>query len=313
VEATQVGDDQHFAHLLEQRLGGSPVLPVGVSSYSVADYIVKAPAFKKLFQPDWVIIPVRAASFGTNAWNSNKGGGYAFFTRMNHASQTTTPDFQLNAEAAVADGSVQVFSVPLSKPGWLSSMIRTKCPFWYPLLDFTYLRKAEMEAWIAGHDRPWFHGAVGAPNVDQQTVDETKGYPLKKEMKLLAKAYDGRLTLLFLPKFDPRDPAKEMESEKTLHRLADKAGVRFVSLREKFPALAEAGHAPYGFGNTRFNSGHWNCYAHEAAADLLFEELRQLDSLRKLAASIADAPKRIDLPEAREISVLSPQRTEGLE
>ncbi len=63
-EATQVRDQEHFAHMLEQRLGDIPVLATGIPGYSVADYVAEAGAFKKMFRPDWVIIPVRAADFG---------------------------------------------------------------------------------------------------------------------------------------------------------------------------------------------------------------------------------------------------------
>lgn len=282
-EATQVNDKDHFAHLLEEQLRDIPVLAVGISSYSVADYIAGAATFKKLFRPDWVIIPVRSADFEANAWNKNKGGGYAFFKRGNCPAKTEAPETTPDPKAFTATGSLQIVSQPVPQSGWLSTMTRERFPFWYPLVTFAYLRKADMEAWMLGHERPWFHATVeAAPK--SRPEQETEKYPLEDEMKLLAAAYDRRLTLLYLPNFDPLNPSNESETEKKLQELAAKEGVRFVSLREKFPALAGAGHAPYGFSNTRFNWGHWNRSGHEAAAAVLFEESRQLEAQGKLSA-----------------------------
>ena len=54
----------------------------------------------------------------------------------------------------------------------------------------------------------------------------------------------------------PNKPSKETETERTLHGLAEKNGVPFISLRKKFPELAAAQLA-YGFSNTRLNWGRW--------------------------------------------------------
>jgi hypothetical protein len=309
VEATQVADQDHFAHLLEQRLGGSPVLALGISSYSVADYIAGAATFKKLFRPNWVVIPVRAADFEANAWNKNKGGGYAFFKWTNRAAPVNAQESPSNPPP----GALQVIAVPVSQPGWLSTETRQNFPFWYPLVTFAYLRKSDLESWMDGHDRPWFHAVAEKPNAEERPDEEIGKYPLDEEMKLLANAYDGRLTLFCLPQFDPQNPSQESETEKALQRLAVKAGVRFVSLREEFPALAKAGHAPYGFDNTRFNWGHWNRYGHAAAAEVLLKESRQLEALGKLHTQVADERTQPALPNTPKFSAASLRRLQGIE
>jgi hypothetical protein len=276
-EAIQVRDEDHFAHLLEQRLGGIPVLAMGRSGYSVADYVAGAPTFRKLFGPDRVIIQVSAGDFEADAW-TRKEGGYAYFERQQHSAPIGTLAIPQGTGALpVPPDPLKIVSLPVSPPGWLSSVTREKCPFLFPLVTFAYLRKSELKEWMEGNNQPWFHAATRKPASAAGQQGENSGqYPLDDEMKLLAEAYEGRLSLLYLPRFDPSNPAKETETEKTLHGLAEKYGVLFVSLREKFPELAAAGHAPYGFSNTRFNWGHWNRYGHQAAAELLFDKCKRL-------------------------------------
>jgi hypothetical protein len=313
-EATQVEDKDHFAYLLEQKLGGTPVLAIGISGFSVADYIAGAATFKKLFRPDWVVIPVRAGDFAANAWKKNKGGGYANFEMEKASSQAHDLQTPLVGEIATEPrGSLGVVSTPINQPGWLSTTTREKFPFWNPLVNFAYLRKSDLEAWMQGHDRPWFHAQAEESGVERRPEEGIGQYPLGDEMKLLANAYEGRLTLLYLPNFDPKFPAKESEAEKALRGLAEKHGVRFVSLREKFPALAEVGRAPYGFSNTRFNWGHWNRDGHEAAAKVLLGELRQLQALGKIHTLMAYAGKPTDRQKTPVLSAAPPQRSGALE
>jgi hypothetical protein len=171
----------------------------------------------------------------------------------------------------------ELVSEPASPPGWLSTTVREKAAFWFPLVTFAYLRRSELREWVAGHDQPWFHAPTGRPGArGGQRAENAAQYPLDEEMRLLAEAYQQRLTLLYLPKFDPANPGGETATERALHGLAEEHGVRFVSLREKFPELAAAGRAPYGFANTRFNWGHWNRYGHQAAAELLYVECQTL-------------------------------------
>jgi hypothetical protein len=270
-EAIQVNDEEHFAHLLEQRLGGIPVLAVGRSGYSVADYVAKAATFKQLFAPDRVIIQVGAGDFQADAW-TRKEGGYSYFEWAPAPARVRPIPVSRRAQAPAApSGSLKLVCLPVTPPGWLSTAVRENCPFWFPLVTFAYLRKSELTEWMSDQRQPWFHARAQAS--DEGTGKPEPGeYPLEAEMKLLAEAYDGRLTLLYLARFDPNNPGEETGIEQRLHGLARKYGVSLVSLREKFPELAAAGHAPYGFSNTRFNWGHWNRYGHRAAAALLFEE-----------------------------------------
>ncbi len=275
-EAIQVQDEDHFAHLLEKRLGSVPVLAVGRAGYSVADYVAGAATFKRLFKPAWVVIQVGAGDFLADAW-MKKEGGYSYFETDRGSARVRTMDRgRASMVIPPPSGSLNLVSLPVTQPGWLSTEVREKCPFWFPLVTFGYLRKSELKDWIEDQRQPWFRAAAAGPSEQGPSVDGTGQYPLDAEMKLLAKAYEGRLSLLYLARFDPKHPLAEAGIENTLHELAQKYGVSFVSLREKFPELAAAGRAPYGFSNTRFNWGHWNRYGHRAAAELLFEECQRL-------------------------------------
>jgi hypothetical protein len=276
-EAIQVRDEDHFAHLLERRLGGIPVLAMGRAGCSVADYVAGASTFRKLLGPDRVIIQVSAGDFEADAW-TKKEGGYAYFEREQRPAPIQSFAAPQGADAlAAAPEPLKVVSSPVSQPGWLSTVTREKCPFWFPLVTFAYLRKSELKEWMEGNDQPWFHAAAEKPAREEGHQEGGNGeYPLDDELRLLAQAYQGKLTLLYLARFDPSNPTKETETETALHGLAEKHGVPFISLREKFPELAAAGHAPYGFSNTRFNWGHWNRYGHQAAAELLFDECQRL-------------------------------------
>jgi hypothetical protein len=275
-EAIQVEDKDHFAHLLEQHLGGIPVLAMGRSGYSVADYVAGAATFSRLFRPDRVIIQVGAGDFEADAW-TKKEGAYAYFTRDQRSARVRTMATPRDIPASTPPPcSLKVVSLPVSQPGWVSTVTRERLPFWYPLVTFAYLRRSELKDWMEDQRQPWFHAARQSPSGQEQREDNGAQYPLDDEMKLLAEAYQGHLTLLYLARFDPRNPSRETRIENLLHVLAERHHVPFVSLREKFPELAAAGRAPYGFSNTRFNWGHWNRDGHRAAADLLFEEGRRL-------------------------------------
>ncbi len=275
-EAVQVRDEEHFAHRLEQRLAGPPVLALGRSGYSVADYVAQAATFRRLFTPTWVIIPVGAGDFEADAW-AKKEGGYARFEWVKQPRPAQSAGARHGPRASLpGSGSLQIVSLPLTQPGWLSTMVRDRFPFWFPLVTFAYLRQSELTDWMADQRQPWFHASPAKAGEEGPASEPMDSYPLDAEMGLLAEAYPEQLTLLFLPRFDPQNPGEETETEKVLRGLALKHGVRFVSLGRKFPELAAEGRAPYGFGNTRFNWGHWNRYGHQAAADLLFAECQKL-------------------------------------
>jgi hypothetical protein len=256
-EAFQVTDDEHYAHLLEKRLRENhilvPVLPVARSGFSVADYVSNAGLYRKLFSPSWVIIQVGVEDFCKDAWNPGKPAGYAYFRRADQA------------------GNLESVDLPPRNTG-MTGLFSDRCPWLLPIVLFMQDRKNLVTFWVKDRKQPWFHAdppqAGSRPNPGLLVAN----YPVHREMEMLAEAYDRRVILIYLPDFDPLQPDRETENEVLLRKAAQAQGLHFVSLREKFPGLAAAGQAPYGFVNTCFNAGHWNRYGHQAAADLLFDE-----------------------------------------
>jgi lysophospholipase L1-like esterase len=251
-EALQVDDDEHFAFLLEKKLKEKGmdrnVVAVGRSSHSVADYVAQAPQFLALHSPDWVVIQVTADDFGRDAWNKNLPG----FARFQQNSLSDT---------------IQVISVPVRDSNLLGR-IGERVPFLAPFLLFTANRQGAALAWIKDNEQPWFHAQRREVSAKSGPNSLSK-YPVGSEVELLAQAFQKRLTILYLPPFDPKRVDAEEPAEAFVRVECEKSGVQFASLREKFHELHESGRCPYGFENTRFNEGHWNRYGHQAAAAVL--------------------------------------------
>jgi hypothetical protein len=261
VEALQVNDDEHFAHILEQRLrlkdGEISVLPLGQSGRSVADYVANAHLYEGLFSPHWVVVQICDADLCQDAWNASKPAGYAYFKFVDPSK------------------NIAVFDRTPKDVG-IVGKVNDKLPYLLPIVAFAQDRRNIVQAWLRDRNQPWFHAEP--ETLDDRGGDrpEMAGYPVDAEVSLLADAYAKRVSILYLPPFDPQDPETVTKNETILRMAAERSGIHFVSLRGRFAQLAAAGHAPYGFTNTRFNQGHWNRYGHEAAADLLVQDWNRI-------------------------------------
>lgn len=93
----------------------------------------------------------------------------------------------------------------------------------------------------------------------------------------LEEAYANRVTLLFLPDFDPRAPgAVTSEAERVFAEECAAHGWSCVDLRDAFRAFAARFESPYGFPNSAWNEGHMNEGGHAATAQLLRDEVARL-------------------------------------
>lgn len=261
VEGLQVDDAEHFAHILEKKLrlkdDDISVLALGKSGLSVADYVAKSKLYQELFSPHWVVIQVCDADLCDDAWNARKPAGNAYFKYID-ASQ----DITVVAKAPENVG--------------ICGRVNDKIPYLLPLVSFAQDRNNIVQSWLRDSKQPWFHAEAEVLDTRGRSRSEMMNYPVGAELDLLADAYAKRVTILYLPPFDPTSPGTEAQNESILRSAAVRAGIHFVSLRNRFASLAAAGHAPYGFANTRFNHGHWNRHGHQAAADLLVEHWNQI-------------------------------------
>jgi hypothetical protein len=259
-EGLQVTDEEHYGHLLENELRLRnkyvPVLTYGKSGASVADYVANSKVLQEVFKPRWTIIQVDERDFGERAWRKTSPGEATFVRRDG-------PD------------RIKVIVDPLS-PTKRKSFPRLLAETFPHLVPYSliYRRVKEFQIWFKT-EKPWFRPvAKRAPPSTPGAIQSD--YPVAQEMKMLAAAYGHRLTLLYLPSFDPNELSIPTKAETMLRNLADQEGIRFVSLRDKFKDFAAEGRSPYGFNNTQFNSGHWNRYGHEAAARLLLDDLAEM-------------------------------------
>ena len=119
----------------------------------------------------------------------------------------------------------------------------------------------------------------GALRMDEPSTGKAAsaaGFPITQELRMLADAYDGRLTLLLTGWFDPADPGRDTDGEVAVKRAARELGISLARSKDEYPALAEKGIAPHGFPNTALNAGHLNAAGHAAAARVLTKELLKL-------------------------------------
>lgn len=248
-ESLQVNDDQTFEWLTETKLtraAGTRVLNVGHSRFSLADYIFHAPRNVRVFAPDWVVVAVEESDFTTDAWAPAKP----------HLRLTETGDLE---------------SIPVNEDARSDQLFR-KLENLSRLVPYTLVRVREFRAAFATEPPLFRAGAAERKKAPAPT--EAKDYHLDKQVDALAKAYAGRVTILYLPPFSPTAPhAPESDVEARVRAAALARGIRFVVPRAAWEDLARRHVAPYGFENLGFNEGHMNPDGHRAVAEVLAKEL----------------------------------------
>ena len=138
------------------------------------------------------------------------------------------------------------------------------------LLNYGILRGLEYLA-ATKNETPLFR-AGSAKSLGVGRTSEPQ--PVVEILEALARSWDNRVTLLFLPDFDLRAPRlANSESERIFAALCALHGWSCVNLRDAFPGFAERFESPYGFPNSGWNEGHMNAAGHAATARLLRDEV----------------------------------------
>lgn len=257
-EAYQVSDDEVFTTLLEERLREdglhTPVLNVGRSGYSLADYVALAEQFRQAYSPAWTVIQIHDSDCTEEAWNSSRG--HYYFNRDQRTGAI------LVAGRLATRGST-----------WISST------YWWmrnqsALVGFAGTRLVELHQGLLGKARPCppKEGSDWAARGEGQAT-------LREELRILRDSYGGRLTVLLLGWFDPESPSTETETEAMIRQASTELGVSIACTKDGYEALAARGVAPYGFPSTAFNWGHLNAEGHEIAARMLAAEIRRLHAV----------------------------------
>lgn len=251
-EAHQVSDDEVYTTLVERSLkrAGVPaaVLNLGRSGTSVADYIVDSNAHKERFAPIWTVVEVDELDFTADAWGTSK----THFRR-----RCPTCAIEVVRVGARPEGQARRAYTWLTNR---SAFVGFAFFSWQTHLDVSHRNSA----------------ACDQGESPSATTARLGGFPVKEELRMLADAYDGRLTLLLLGSFDPAVPGRDTDTETAITRAASEFRISLARTRDEYPSLAERGIAPHGFPNTSLNSGHLNGAGHAAAAGVLTRELLKL-------------------------------------
>jgi len=251
-EAHQVSDDEVYTTLVERSLdrSGMPaaVLNIGRSGLSVADYVVNSQAFKEATSPTWTVVQIHDLDFYSDTW------------------QTSKTHFRRRCSACPIE-AVRIAPVPDDTVRRTMRWLRNQSA----LVGFGMHRWQELAGVSRRNSQP-----SGAEEHATATLASTVDFPVTEELRMLARAYDGRLTLLLLGRFDPAHPGRDTDEEAVITRAARELGISLACSKDEYPALAQKGIAPHGFPNTSLNSGHMNAAGHAAAARVLTRELLRL-------------------------------------
>lgn len=259
-EALGLDDDDVFTHRLERKLHNAgisvQVLNAGHAGASVADYIALAPRYREWFSPRWTVIQLRAADLTTEPWQARPS--YAGFVRGTAGG--------LQTQAAV---------VAQHSPLWFAFLsVRQKSM----LITLGLIRVHDFLE-TARAEPPLFQGA--APNQSTRKSSETNpsaAWPVAEELTLLARTYAGRVTIAYLPEFDPEAPSKTDPIERIVDAACDIQRISCLNLRRHYPKFAADHVSPFGFPNSAYNFGHMNELGHHALADDLEREIARLQS-----------------------------------
>lgn len=244
-EALMVDDHEAYPSRIQDALQAAgfdaAVLNVGRSTDSAADHTAHAERNRRVFAQSWTIVQVRDEDFAADAWDEK---GARFVTG--------------------SGGALSVVTAPLEGSAVRAALGRFERSSM--LLAYGLLRIAEMER-AARDQPPLFLAADGPP---PPPPPDERVYPVEEELAALAKAYEGRITLLWLP------DRERTAGEDAFDRFCRTSATSCVNARDAFDALRDVGRSPYGFANTVPESGHMNRHGHGAVSAALAGELLRL-------------------------------------
>jgi len=239
-EALMIEDAATFPSVAARDLArrGSPVRLVnaGRSTMSCADYVHLAPRYRELFAPDWVVIEVRGDDFAQDAWAAGR-------TRFSQDEQS-----QLQVEGVIEP----------ERRGLRGALFKLRQESM--LVGYGVVRAGKFRT---VPEPPLFQ--AGRKEPPRLVPPEP---PVEAEIDMLAKAWAGRMTLLYLSEYLDADA---IEPRVRAHCQTRRLSCAFT--REANEQLRPAGKAPTGFTNTGWGTGHLNSDGHRIAGEVLAAEL----------------------------------------
>jgi len=235
----EVNDDQVFTALLQQKLRVR-VANAGFTALSPADYVAGAASLRQAFRPVWTVIELNTSDLSDDSFVASKG------------------HFEVRGSALV---SVTPAGRPLGRISRVLSRLRRHSA----LANYGLAR---LDMFRTNASPPLFRAADASP----PAPPPVREWPVEAELDAMARAYDHRVTFLFIPPFE----GTPSDIERRFLGYCRNASVSCADLRDSFGAFRASGSAPFGFFNSRFGEGHMNAKGHEAAAELLARELGNL-------------------------------------
>ena len=256
-EALQVDDNEVYTSILEKRLetkgNHSPILNLGFSGGALPHYIANADRYKSYFSPEWAIIQLRDPDLTTEAWGKD------------------TPHFCKNSTNDVIEC---VSGMVANHPTSIVFRIFISASRLFSFPRYAYQRVKEFDL-IFKKEAPLFKaGYVNTLSAEQSS--DLSNYPIAQEIELVRKAYDGRLTILYIAPYDPKVPMSASPMETELSTICRRQGISFVTTRSLHARFIAKKISPFGFPNSNFNVGHCNHEGHQAIAELLSDELAKV-------------------------------------
>ena len=259
-EALQINDQETYpdilANKLKQRGLSIPVVNAGHGALAIADYIAFAKRHQDLFQPKWTVVQLLERDLTEVTWSSS---GHNHFTMKSGILGLETGHVWTHAEvdAYYAQGGLRGFynRHPIRLLGIGKERFRQMIAE-----SQTAVRSEEANAIPAG------------PN-------KTNDFPIEEELAMLFKAYDRKVTILWIPsvEFKSRAIVKSPIRERVfLYCRANRLSC--VEPEQGFSELVSRWQSPFGFPNSKFNDGHMNAAGNAAVAGELALEITRLHS-----------------------------------
>lgn len=255
-EAFMVDDEEVVSTLVEAQLQHEgvavQVLNSSYSGASPAEYVAQSDYYRKTFSPRWTVIVLQDDDLEGDSWKQEK----AHFIRN-------------------SDGSLSVQNAgPTPFESTRRSRIKQLQRKYFPSMFAYYALVIRIPELLQGTqaEPPLF--LAGSPDRKKSEVIETR-YPVEEELDAMRRAYDGRVTFLYLAEYDPHAPTVPTATERRFQAYCTTTNVSCVDTRVLYRQFARNHAAPFGFSNSGFNKGHLNAAGHQAAASLLAPELRR--------------------------------------
>lgn len=252
-----VDDDEVYTAVLARELARNgveiSVLNAGKSSASSANYVALAPEYKETFHPSWVVVELQPDDLGYDAWQPTKarfvqtGARLAAINVPVRFGRATRILASFRRRLKLVDNGVS------------------------RLEQYAYWLRQQPSIFHAGENRATTGAAESAVSA------ESGDYPVEEEIRLLVGAYEGRVTMLLIPRLEPGWTADApMPIERRYEAYCRQEGLSCLDLRETYASFLARGESPFGYANTAFSRGHLNSGGHRAAAHLLALEIERL-------------------------------------